>query len=133
MATGWSLEARIALLYECWLAAGHEKSVQEADGPHQDWFHLTQAILDDTTFQCTTRQRLISQLKKTAVWPKVLPFLSNGDGKCADCKHNEWHHGGYGKNSGTKACSHQPYVHTNQGSTVGERCKCKKFVRKPMK
>lgn len=134
MATGWPIEARIALLHECWLAAGHAKSVQEADGPHKDWFYLTQAILDDTTYGCTTRQRLISQLKKTAVWPKVLPFLRNRDGKCAVCKHSEWRHGGVSKASLPGGeCSYQSYNYSGHVTTLGEKCKCKKFVRKPMK
>ena len=133
MATGWPLEARIALLHECWLAAGHEPKIIEADGARADWFGVTTAILDDTTFKCTTHQRLIGQLKKTAVWPKVLPFLTNGDGKCATCGHHDTNHGGYGHNRGTTRCTHTSHTWINGHSTPGVACECQKFVVKPMK
>lgn len=135
MATGWSLEARLALLHECWLAAGHEEKVQEADGPHKDWFFLSQAILDDTTFECTARQRLIGQLKKTAVWAKVLPFLTNGDGKCATCQHSKYSHGRYGHAAGTKRCNYRStiYNHQTHSTVYGPTCTCTQFVVKPMK
>lgn len=133
MATGWPLEARLALLHECWLAAGHEPRVAEADGARENWYFLSKAILDDVTTEASTRQRLYAQLKKTAVWPKVIPFLTNGDKKCATCGHSKYHHGGYGSSAGTQPCNHGVYNYVNGHTTVTNPCVCTQFIVKPMK
>lgn len=138
MPTGWPIEARLDLVREIYMAVGHNKKIERADSPKIDMFYLVKAILEDgPQFSCTARQTLIGTLRKTAVWPKVRPFLVNGDKSCGrkGCGHSTYYH-----DIGTdKSCSK---VTTRYSNTVWPvkpivisqtPCNCTGFVAKEFK
>lgn len=124
-------EAKMDLIYEIMLAVGNDKYVTKATGARADFFGLIRAIVCDEKFPCTTHQRLIGALKKTAVWQKVLPFLESRDRRCKVCGHHDSRHGGWGINRGTAACTHSAVVYS-PGPTY-HPCTCTKFIQRELK
>jgi hypothetical protein len=123
-----TIEERLQIVREVYLVIGNNKTVLTTNTPKIDSFFLTKAILEDKVYSCNNKHRLIGVLKKSPVWPKILPFIKNNDFHCA-----------------RKGCSCPSYEHTgceneclntkrkwNAATKKYDRipCKCPKFVRR---
>lgn len=126
MPTGIPIEDRLQLIREIFMVVGHQEFILEAAGPKIDSFHLTQAILEDTTFGCTTRQRLIGALKKSPLWERVKPFLTNDDRSCGvkGCQHRSYYHA-----NKVGPCSKSIQVYNSHNVTT-HVCECQGFKQK---
>lgn len=138
MPTGWPIEARLDLVRELYMAVGRDKRVLQVTSAQTEMFHLVKTILEDgPQHACTLRQTLIGTLRKTAVWPKVRPFLVNNDDSCGrrGCNHSKYYHD---KGKG-KGCSHvtKTYSHANwpaQATVTSQNpCKCPGLIKKDFK
>ena len=130
MSTKLSVSERQQIIYEILLVAMGSNRVMGANSPKVDLFWILKAVLTDgKPYKCTTKQTMISALRKSPVWSKVRPFLEYGDSKCdrKGCQCGAWQH-----ESGTGKCNGHHYV---DGYTSASKvpCQCLGFIPKDFK
>ena len=133
MPTNIPLEERLGIIHEITLAIG-DSSHRTEDGFRSDFFCLIMAIARDHMISCTCRQRLFGELRRTAAWPRVRPFLEYSDSRCSTtkCYHGKEYHTGPG---GACLGRHGGYVINAIGRFEWKYspCQCIKFHQKDFK
>lgn len=123
-----TLEERLQLVNELFLAVGDNERVKQAASPQAHVYWLVRAILRNTTHPCNRKETLVQVLKKSPLWDKIYPFLCNDSYAC-----------------GRKGCGCGAYVHTdNIGVCKGyhvdyskapyptTKCNCQGYIVKPL-
>lgn len=130
MSTKLSVLERQQIIYEILLVAMGSSRVINANSPKVDLFWVLKTVLTGgAPFRCTTKQTMISVLRKSPVWSKVKPFLEYSDSTCdrKGCQCGEWIH-----ESGTGKCNGHHYVN---GYSLANKvpCQCLEFIPKDFK
>lgn len=124
MSTGMTIEERLQIVREVFMVIGHHKDIVSAESPKADSFYLVRAIVEDGTYSCTAKQRLIGILKKSPAWVRVRPFVKNDDTSCGrkGCQCSKYLHG-----NGPCIGSHHKLV---SGKYTTIKCTCMGFIQK---
>lgn len=130
MSSNISKGARLDIVQELYLAVGYQTRVTGCPSALSDFFQLTRAILNDQVFATRSNGRLMGFLKKTPVWKRLLPFLSNNEGVCArkGCRCGEYAHTGP-----NTSCVSTHYKHQIANGWKIVPCTCPGFIKKEFK
>lgn len=142
--TNLPFEERLDLVGKIMILTTEDPGVIGQDSPKIATWSLCGHILADTSIYMTSQTSLFKVLRKSDLWIRVLPFLRNGDNRCANkrCGHiTYWHDKDTGVCIGYDVRERKPDTvlsdvilpYPSNPNLVKVMCQCKGHIERPFK